>query len=96
MKPDDLAEFSFTDVSNRSGEVLETALRTGVTLIKYGKPKLIVVPIDRYTVVSIADYERLTNRLPQGVYDAASAPQELRDSVLGTMQALLDEPDDGI
>lgn len=96
MKQDDLTQFTFSDVSNRSGEVLERALQGGVTLNKYGKPKLVVVPIDRFTVVSNVEYARLTNRVIQGAYDAETAPVELRESVLKTMHAILDEPEDAV
>ena len=96
MDRSELTQFTFSDVSNRSGEVLDRAMQGGVTLNKYGKPRLLVVPIDRFTVLSNAEYARLTNRVAEGVYDAATAPSEFRDSVLKTMQAILAEPEDEV
>jgi prevent-host-death family protein len=93
MNKDELPQFTFSDVSNRSGEVLEKALQVGVTLTKHGRSKLVVVPVDRFTIVPNAEYARLTNRLREGAYAAETAPQDLRDSVLKTMAAILDEPD---
>ncbi len=46
-----MKEFTFSDLSRRSGDVLDAALAGPVSLVKRGKPKLVLMPAE--------DYERL-------------------------------------
>ena len=40
--------FSFSDLSRKSGDVLDAALAGPVSLIKRGKPKVVMMPADEY------------------------------------------------
>lgn len=40
--------FSFSDLSRKSGDVLDAALAGPVSLIKRGKPKVVMLPVDEY------------------------------------------------
>jgi prevent-host-death family protein len=49
-----MKSFSFSDLSRKSGDVLDAALAGPVSLVKRGKPKVIMLPLE--------EYERLTSR----------------------------------
>lgn len=40
--------FSFSDLSRKSGDVLDAALAGPVSLIKRGKPKVVMLPVEEY------------------------------------------------
>ena len=40
--------FSFSDLSRKSGDVLDAALAGPVSLVKRGKPKVVMLPVDEY------------------------------------------------
>lgn len=40
--------FSFSDLSRNSGDVLDAALAGPVSLVKRGKPKLVMLPAEEY------------------------------------------------
>ena len=40
--------FSFSDLSRKSGDVLDAALTGPVSLVKRGKPKVVMLPVDAY------------------------------------------------
>jgi prevent-host-death family protein len=40
--------FSFSDLSRNSGDVLDAALAGPVSLMKRGKPKVVMLPVEEY------------------------------------------------
>lgn len=40
--------FSFSDLSRKSGDVLDAALAGPVSLVKRGKAKVVMLPVDEY------------------------------------------------
>lgn len=40
--------FSFSDLSRKSGDVLDAALAGPVSLMKRGKPKVVMLPVEEY------------------------------------------------
>lgn len=40
--------FSFSDLSRKSGDVLDAALAGPVSLVKRGKPKVVMIPVEDY------------------------------------------------
>ena len=40
--------FSFSDLSRNSGDVLDAALAGPVSLVKRGKPKVVMLPMEEY------------------------------------------------
>jgi len=43
-----MKSFSFSDLSRKSGDVLDAALAGPVSLIKRGKPKVVMLPVEEY------------------------------------------------
>ncbi|MDB5552542.1 MAG: antitoxin Phd YefM, type toxin-antitoxin system family protein [Rhizobium sp.] len=43
-----MKSFSFSDLSRKSGDVLDAALVGPVSLVKRGKPKVVMLPVDEY------------------------------------------------
>jgi antitoxin Phd len=54
-----MARFSLTDLSNRSGEVVEASFRGPVDITQRGKRKFVLLTADEYDrLVSVADTRR--------------------------------------
>lgn len=65
-----MKRYSLTDLSNRSGEVADAALRAPVELTKRGRP--------RFVLMSIEDYERrMASGNPQRAYGPGEMPSDL-------------------
>jgi antitoxin Phd len=65
-----LSHFSLTDLSNRSGEVVEAAFRGPVEITKRGKRKFMLLTVEDYDrLVSAADTRRAfhADDAPEGV-----------------------------
>ena len=78
-----MAHFSLTDLSNRSGEVVEAAFRGPVEITSRGKRKFILLTADDYDrLVSAADTRR--------AFHADDAPEE----IAALMLAALSKDDD--
>lgn len=43
-----MKEFSFSDLDHRSGKVLDAALAEPVSLVKRGKAKIVMLPLEQY------------------------------------------------
>ncbi|UVC07772.1 type II toxin-antitoxin system Phd/YefM family antitoxin [Rhizobium sp. TH2] len=43
-----MKSFSFSDLSRKSGDVLDAALAGPVSLVKRGKAKVVMLPLDEY------------------------------------------------
>ena len=78
-----VAHFSLTDLSNRSGEVVEAAFRGPVDITRRGKRKFVLLTAE--------DYDRLVNAADtRQVFHADDAP----DGVAAMMLAALTSEDD--
>ena len=79
-----VAHFSLTDLSNRSGEVVEAAFRGPVEITRRGKRKFVLLTAEDYDrLVGAADTRR--------AFHADDAPEE----VAAMMLAALAKDDDG-
>lgn len=43
-----MKDFNFSDLSRRSGDVLDAALVEPISLRKHGKAKIVMLPVDQY------------------------------------------------
>jgi prevent-host-death family protein len=84
--------FSFSDLSRRSGDVLDAALAGPVSLQKRGKTKLVILPIE--------EYQRLLAalRLPGAPTVAASKdpssgsdPEDGLEALVRGLQEIIDD-----
>lgn len=82
-----MKEFTFSDLSRRSGDVLDAAMAEKVSLAKRGKAKVMMMPID--------EYERLermaTGRRERNAFTLADAPKEDVENLTAGFQQILDE-----
>ena len=83
--------FTFSDLSRRSGDVLDAAMAGKVSLAKRGKAKVMMMPM--------AEYERL-ERMAAGdrernAFTLADAPQEDIDNLAAGFQQILDDASSG-
>ena len=70
-----MAHFSLTDLSNRSGEVVEAALRGPVEITRRGRRKFMLLTAEDYDrLVSAADTRR--------AFHADDAPEEVAAMML--------------
>jgi antitoxin Phd len=77
-----VTHFSLTDLSNRSGEVVEAAFRGPVEITRRGKRKFVLLTAE--------DYDRLVNAADtRRAFHADEAP----DEVAAMMLAALDDDD---
>jgi len=73
-----VAHFSLTDLSNRSGEVVEAAFRGPVEITRRGKRKFVLLTADEYDrLVSAADTRQ--------AYHADDAPEEIASIMLAAL-----------
>jgi antitoxin Phd len=80
-----MTHFSLTDLSNRSGEVVEAAFRGPVEITRHGKRKFVLLTAEEYDrLVSAADTRR--------VFHADDVPEEVAAMMLA---ALAKDDDDG-
>jgi len=80
-----MTHFSLTDLSNRSGEVLEAAFRGPVEITRHGKRKFVLLTAEEYDrLVSAADTRR--------AFHADDVPEEVAAMMLA---ALAKDDDDG-
>ena len=79
-----MAHFSLTDLSNRSGEVVEAALRGPVEITRRGKR--------RFMLLTAEDYDRLVGAADiRRAIHADDAPK----GIVAIMLAILAEDDEG-
>ena len=86
-----MKEFTFSDLSRRSGDVLDTAMAEPVSLLKRGKTKVVMLPI--------AEYERLIEQVRrinlqaerQIAFTLANAPEEDIENLMTGFQEIIDE-----
>ncbi|MCV0396263.1 MAG: type II toxin-antitoxin system prevent-host-death family antitoxin [Rhizobiaceae bacterium] len=82
-----MREFSFSDLSRRSGDVLEAAMAGKVSLAKRGKAKVMMMPIHEYERL-----ERMASaRRARNAFTLAEAPDEDIENLTAGFQQILDE-----
>jgi antitoxin Phd len=75
-----MAHFSLTDLSNRSGEVVEAAFRGPVEITRHGKRKFVLLTANDYDrLVRAADTRR--------AFHADDAPEEIAAMMLAALAA---------
>jgi len=75
-----MAHFSLTDLSNRSGEVVEAAFRGPVEITRHGKRKFVLLTAEEYDrLVTAADTRR--------AFHADDAPDEVAALMLAALSA---------
>jgi antitoxin Phd len=79
-----MAHFSLTDLGNRSGEVVEAAIRGPVDITRRGKRKFVLLTAE--------DYDRLTNAADTR---RAMHADDASDEVAAMMLAALTSDDEG-
>ena len=73
-----MADFSLTDLSNRSGEVVEAAFRGPVVITRRGKRKFVLLTAEDYDrLVSAADMRQ--------AFHADDAPEEIVAMMLSAL-----------
>ncbi|MEO4001203.1 type II toxin-antitoxin system prevent-host-death family antitoxin [Mesorhizobium sp. CAU 1732] len=82
-----MKQFTFSDLSRHSGDVLDAAMMGKVSLAKRGKAKVIMMPM--------AEYERLerlaAGRQERTAFTLADAPDEDIENLTAGFQQILDE-----
>ncbi|UXN57716.1 type II toxin-antitoxin system prevent-host-death family antitoxin [Phyllobacterium zundukense] len=80
-----LKEFSFSDLSRRSGDVLDAAMTETVSLVKRGKAKVVMMPT--------SEYERLTGTRQEErrAFTLADAPEEDIENLMTGFQEIIDD-----
>jgi antitoxin Phd len=74
-----LPHFSLTDLSNRSGEIIEAAFRGPVDITRRGKRKFVLLTAEEYDrLVSAADTRR--------AFHVDDAPEEVAAMMLAALE----------
>lgn len=74
-----MARFSLTDLSNKSGEVVEAAFKGPVEITRHGKRKFVLLTAD--------DYDRLTHAADKRrAFHVDDAPKEILDLMLSALE----------
>ncbi len=86
-----MKEFTFSDLSRRSGDVLDAAMAGKVSLAKRGKRKVMMMPIEEYERLE----KRAAGQRERSAFTLADAPDEdLANLALGFQQILDDAQTD--
>lgn len=82
-----MKEFTFSDLSRRSGDVLDAAMAGKVSLAKRGKAKVVMMPMDEYERL-----ERMAKgRRERNAFTLVDAPEEDLDNLTAGFQQILDD-----
>ena len=74
-----MGQFSLTDLSNRSGEVVEAAFRGPVEITRHGKRKFVLLTAEDYDrLAAAADTRR--------AFHADDAPEEIARMMLAALE----------
>jgi antitoxin Phd len=77
-----MKQFSLTDLSNKSGEIVEAAHEGPVSITTQGRPKLVILTAE--------DYERLTAMAdPRRAYSVENIPDPLRDMLVAGLDEII-------
>lgn len=85
-----MKEFSFSDLNRRSGDVLDAALAEPVSLVKRGKAKIVMLPVEQY--------ERMKDRARSDeprAFTLRTAPDEDIAMLMTGLQEIIDADDRG-
>jgi len=75
-----MGQFSLTDLSNRSGEVVEAAFRGPVEITRHGKRKFVLLTAE--------DYDRLTAAADtRRAFHADDTPEEIASMMLAALES---------
>jgi antitoxin Phd len=76
-----MKQFSLTDLSNRSGEIVEAAYRGPVSITKHGRRKFVILTAE--------DYDRLAAAAdPRRVYTVDTMPDDLREMLIAGLDEI--------
>ncbi|RST85068.1 type II toxin-antitoxin system prevent-host-death family antitoxin [Aquibium carbonis] len=82
-----MKQFTFSDLSRRSGDVLDAAMAGKVSLAKRGKAKVMMMPME--------EYERLeqlaAGRREGRAFTLANAPEDDLENLTAGFRQILDE-----
>ena len=74
-----MKRYKSTDITRRSGDMMEDALRGPVTITKYRKPK--------FVLMSLAHYESITkSRRGREIFTLDTAPDDVRREMLAGIE----------
>ncbi len=86
-----MKEFTFSDLSRRSGDVLDAAMAGKVSLAKRGKAKVMMMPMDEFERL-----ERMAEgRQERNAFTLADAPEEDIENLTAGFQKIIDEAGSG-
>lgn len=86
-----MKQFTFSDLSRRSGDVLDAAMAGRVSLAKRGKAKVMMMPMEEYERL-----ERLAAaRRERHAFTLADAPKEDIENLSAGFRQILDDADTG-
>ncbi|RJF86689.1 type II toxin-antitoxin system Phd/YefM family antitoxin [Oleomonas cavernae] len=77
--------FSTVDLLKDLRTVIFAAAKSPVSITQYRKP--------RFVLMTVEDYERITNRDPRKAYAIEETPDELRAFMLGEIDKVLGDDD---
>jgi hypothetical protein len=81
-----MKKFTFSDLNNASGEILDAAMIEPVALTQQGEDRLVMLSIDTYRLL-------IGNR-PREAYTLGEAPQSIIDELATGLQLLADPSSD--
>jgi prevent-host-death family protein len=82
-----MAQYSTSDLSRKSGDIIAEALRRPVTITQRNKPRLVLLNIEDYRKLAARGDTRTTGRLE-------TMPDELFDDLKKTINSYEQEGDD--
>ncbi|WP_406604310.1 type II toxin-antitoxin system Phd/YefM family antitoxin [Bartonella gliris] len=77
-----MKKYSFTDINRGTGDILDEAMSTPVTLTKRGREKIIMLPIDLYN-------QLIKSRSGAQAFSYTDAPQDILDDLDRGLDELL-------
>jgi antitoxin Phd len=81
-----MSTFTLTELSNKSGEILEAAYKGPVELTRHGKRK--------YVLLTAEEFDRMQKTGTQRAYRTDDLPPDLRDSLLGGLDEIVERDGD--
>lgn len=74
-----MKQYQSTEITRKSGEILESALHSPVAITKYRKTKYVIMSADHYNKLALG-------RDGREVFELHSAPQDVRDEMLAGIE----------
>lgn len=85
-----MKHFTFSDLSRRSGDVLDAAMAGKVSLAKRGKARVMMMPIDEYERLA-----RMAAGRGRNAFTLDDAPQEDIDNLTAGFRKIIDDASSG-